>query len=118
MSALLEIAQDSTRFKDFTEKLVAQAREGGRRSKTGVVLRVLQALADYVAREQPDLLHRILNHIASALPRLTPDLVVTLLTVGVTQHTGAPHEGIDLPGEVRAIVGSGGGRVHRPIGVT
>ena len=39
------------RFKEFTEQLVTQAAEGGRRSKKGVVLRVLQALADFVARQ-------------------------------------------------------------------
>jgi hypothetical protein len=102
MSALFDIAQDSSRFKEFTEKLVTQAVEDGRRSKTGVVLRVLQALADYVARQHPNQLNRILNQITSTLPRLTPDLVVTMLTVGVTQGDGAPHEGIDLPGEIRA----------------
>jgi hypothetical protein len=107
MTSLLDIAQDPARFKDFTEKLVTQAAEGGRRSKKGVVLRVLQALADYVAREQPDQLNRILTHIASTLPRLTPDLVVTLLTVGVTQENGAPHEGIDLPSEVRSRLSDG-----------
>ncbi len=102
MQALLEIAEDPGRFKEFTEKLVTQAAEGGRRSKKGVVLRVLQALADFVARAYPEQLNRILNQITTALPRLTPDLVVTLLTVGVTEEEGTPHEGIDLPGEIRS----------------
>lgn len=102
MKALLDIAEDPGRFKEFTEKLVTQAAEGGRRSKKGVVLRVLQALADFVARTQPEQLNRILNQITSAMPRLTPDLVITLLTVGVTQEDGTAHEGIDLPGELRA----------------
>lgn len=102
MEALLDIAEDPGRFKEFTEKLVTQAAEGGRRSKKGVVLRVLQALADFVARTHPEQLNRILNQITSAVPRLTPDLVITLLTVGVTQEGGEPHEGIDLPGELRA----------------
>jgi hypothetical protein len=102
LNALLSIAEDPARFKEFTEKLVTQAAERGRRSKTGVVLRVLQALADFVARQHPEQLNRILNQITGALPRLTPDLVVTLLTVGVTQAEGTPHEGIDLPGEVRS----------------
>jgi hypothetical protein len=102
MQALLDIADDPGRFKEFTDKLVTQAAEGGRRSKKGVVLRVLQALADFVARAFPEQLNRILNQITTALPRLTPDLVVTLLTVGVTEEEGTRHEGIDLPGEVRS----------------
>ena len=84
MAALLDIAEDPGRFKEFTEQLVTQAAESGARGKKGVVLRVLQALADFVARTQPEQLDRILNQIASAMPRLTPDLVITLITTGVT----------------------------------
>ena len=100
MAALFEIADDPSRFKEFTEQLVAQASEGGMRGKKEVVLRVLQALADFVARQHPEQLDHILNQIAGVLPRLTPDLVVTLITTGVPMLDGRP--GIDLPGEVRA----------------
>jgi hypothetical protein len=100
MAALFDIAEDSGRFKEFTEQLVAKASEGGIRGKKDVVLRVLQALADFVAREHPPQLDTILNQIAGVLPRLTPDLVVTLITTGVPMVDGRP--GIDLPGEVRA----------------
>jgi hypothetical protein len=99
MVALFEIAGDSQRFKDFTEQLVARASENARRGTKDVVLRVLQALADFVARQHPEHLDQILTQIAGVLPRLTPELVVTLITTGVSTADG--QAGIDLAGEVR-----------------
>jgi hypothetical protein len=104
MGALLEIANDQGRFKEFTAQLVAQASEGGRRGKKEMVLRVLQALADFVARTDPAQLDRILRQIAGIVPQLTPDLVVTLITTGAPIPEGAAPAGIDLPGEVRARI--------------
>jgi hypothetical protein len=97
MAALLQIAQDLGRFKEFTEQLVAKS---GETANGGVVLRVLQALADYVARQHPETLNAILNQIAGVLPRLTPDLVISLITSAATTRDGAP--GIDLSGEVQS----------------
>ena len=56
------------------------------------MLRVLQALADFAARAHPEQLDRILNQIAGAVPRLTPDLVVTLITTGVPQARREPGD--------------------------
>jgi hypothetical protein len=100
LTALFDIAEDPARFKNFAEQLVTRASEAGVRGKKEVVLRVLQALADFAARTHPDQLDRILNQIAGAVPRLTPDLVVTLITTGVPAGP-AGTAGIDLPGEVR-----------------
>ena len=100
MTALLGIADDAAQFARFTEQLVTRATDGALRGSTGAVLRVLQALADFTARTHPEQLDRILNHVAGVVPRLTPDLVVTLITTGVPSGpSGAP--GIDLAGEVR-----------------
>ncbi|MBA3269041.1 MAG: HEAT repeat domain-containing protein [Acidobacteria bacterium] len=104
MGTLFDIAGDTTRFKEFTEQFVTKASEGGQRGKKEIVLRVLQALADFVARTQPDQLHRILGQIAGGVPQLTPDLVVTLITTGVPMGSSLQEPGIDLPGEVRARV--------------
>jgi hypothetical protein len=102
MAALYEVATDASRFRDFTEQLVAKASDGGRRGRREAVLRILQALADYVAREHPEQLDRILHQITGAVPRLTPDMLVTLITTGVPGSDGMPVTGIDLPGEIRA----------------
>lgn len=104
LAALMEISSDQSRFKDFTEQLVTRASEGGRRGKKEVVLKVLQALADYVARTNPDQLDRTLRQIAGVVPQLTPDLLVTLITTGVPVADGAERGGIDLPGEVRSRI--------------
>jgi hypothetical protein len=102
MSALFDIAADAGRFDDFTEQLVAKAAESSDAASKDVVPRVLQALANFVARQHPEHLDRILNRIAGVLPRLTPDLVMTLVTTGVRTIDG--QAGIDLPGEVRSRV--------------
>jgi hypothetical protein len=100
LEALLVIASDNTdRFKEFTEKLVTRSSEG--QGKRDAVLSVLQALANYVAQHHPEKLNAVLNQIASVIPRLTPDLVVTLITTGVPKADGAAP-GIDLPDEVRS----------------
>jgi hypothetical protein len=104
LEALFDIARDTNRFRDFAERLVAQASEGGRRGKKEMVLRMLQALADYVARTNPEQLDRIFRQIAGILPQLTPEMVVTLITTGVPLPEGARHEGVDLAGEVRARI--------------
>ena len=100
MAALFDISEDAGRFKEFTEQLVSKASEVGVSGKKEVVLRVLQALADFTARQHPERLNGVLNQIAGVLPRLTPDLVITLITTGVPLGDGQP--GIDLPGEVRS----------------
>lgn len=104
LQALLEISEDQSRFQEFTQQLVSRASEGGRRGKKEVVLKVLQALADYVARTNPDQLDRILRQIAGVVPQLTPDLVVTLITTGAPITDGGQQAGIDLPGEVRSRI--------------
>jgi hypothetical protein len=104
LQALVDISSDHSRFQEFTEQLVERASEGGRRGKKEVVLKVLQALADYVARTSPDQLDRILRQIAGVVPQLTPDLVVTLITTGVPLTEGGQRGGIDLPGEVRSRI--------------
>ena len=101
LKAVFEIAEDPTRFKRFTEELVTRASDGKLRGNKDVVLRVLQALVDFAAGAHPEQLDRVLSHIADAVPRLTPDLVVTLITTGVPKAPGSP-QGIDLAGEVRA----------------
>ena len=105
MAALLDIAGDTSRFRDFAERLVAQAEESGERVKKDLVLLIFQALADYVARTQPEQLDRVLNQIAGVIPKMTPEMVITLITTGVPDAGGSAAagdgNGIDLAGEIR-----------------
>lgn len=102
LGALFDIAVDGERFRSFTERLVARAAEGTLRGTKETILKLLQVLADYAAREHPEQLDRVLKNMADAVPRLTPDLVVTLITAGAPMGPG--YAGIDLPGEVRARI--------------
>jgi HEAT repeats len=97
LAALLEIAGDAGRFQEFTDQLVTKASEQG---KQEVVLRVLQALADFAATQHPEHLDRVLHQIAAVIPRLTPDIVLALVAPTAPEEAGA--QGIDLGGEVCA----------------
>jgi hypothetical protein len=97
LAALLEIAGDASRFQEFTEQLVAKASE---QDKQDVVLRLLQALADFAATEHPGQLDRVLHQIAAVVPRLTPDIVLAMVAPPATAE--GPRQGIDLGGEVCA----------------
>ena len=101
MAALLDIAGDTTRFRDFAERLVAQAEESGQRVKKDLVLLIFQALADFVARTRPEQLDRVLSQIAGVIPKMTPEMVITLITTGVPDAGGGEGGGIDLAGEIR-----------------
>lgn len=103
LKALFDIAGDLNRFKDFTSHLVSQA---GESHAAGAVLRVMQALADFVAREYPDELGRILDQIAAVVPQLTPDLVMTLVTAGVRSKEKTDTQGreVNLSSEVRSRI--------------
>ena len=50
--------------------------------------RLRAALADYVARTQPEALDRVLTQIAGVIPRMTPDMVITMITTGVPVTEG------------------------------
>jgi hypothetical protein len=97
LAALLEIAGDASRFQEFTDQLVAKATEQG---KQEVVLRLLQALADFAATQHTHHLDKVLHQIAAVVPRLTPDLVLALVTPPAAVDGTMP--GIDLGGEVCA----------------
>lgn len=99
LAALLEISQDLTRFASFTEELVAKASEGGKPEKQEVVLRILQALADFAARQHPEQLDRLLHQIAGVTSRLTPEIVLMLLGEDGPRD-GETGPGIDLATEI------------------
>lgn len=80
LAALYEIAHDQERFASFTEQLLAKSGERGRGHQHEVVVRVLQALVNFVADKHPEDLDRLLGRIASVTPLLTPDILIALLS--------------------------------------
>ncbi|MEW6320804.1 MAG: HEAT repeat domain-containing protein [Acidobacteriota bacterium] len=103
MAALADLAADATRLAELADRIVRSAEESGHGIRKQGVLRLLQSLADFVARHRPAELDRTLRSIAGTIPRLTPDLVVELITTGAPAGPGETP-GIDLPGEVRARI--------------
>lgn len=100
LAALFDIASDVARFTEFTDQLVTRATGPSQRGSAGGVLRVLQALADFTAKRHPEQLERVLEHIAAAAARLTPELLLDLIAPGAAED---PVEGgIDLAMAVRA----------------
>jgi hypothetical protein len=98
IATLVELMGDRARFEAFTERLVSRAAAGGAPQRDAVLV-LLQALVEFVARKSPDLLDRALDDITRIVPRLTPDLLITLLTTGAPS-SGAPPR-VDLPREIR-----------------
>jgi hypothetical protein len=97
LAALYEVAQDHQRFASFTEQLVAKAADNGRREQHAIVVRVLQALANFVAEHHPDELDGLLHGVAAVTPRLTPDILLSLLS-----PQGDGTAGVNLAAEVSA----------------
>ncbi|MCA1583335.1 MAG: hypothetical protein LC791_00700, partial [Acidobacteria bacterium] len=98
VAELLEIAIDPTKLAEFTERLVERAQEGVAGMRKDVVIRILQVLADFVAKSRPAQLDSVLHYLAGIIPRLTPEIVGPLIS---TPASGK-NIGIDLAGEVRA----------------
>ena len=95
LAALYEITQDHERFANFTEQLVAKTGESGRGEQHDVVVRVLQALANFVAERHPEDLEALFGRLAAVTPRLTPDVLLALLEPATGDRTG-----VDLAAEI------------------
>jgi hypothetical protein len=105
LSTLLEIARDPVKLAEFTERLQERSRADGidpeRHNKA--VLHVMHGLANYAARTAPQSLDAVLDNMAGAVARLTPDAVLALLT-DPPPRTAADGDApmIDLGGELHS----------------
>jgi hypothetical protein len=80
LRALAEIAKDATRLGDLVARLEEQSSGSlDGRGRAAAIARVLTALQRHVAKEQPASLDAVLNNMASAATRLSPDLLLELL---------------------------------------
>ena len=106
LDALLEIATDPTRMAAFIDNIVERAAgENGWLSKQQAQLsKLLQALAAYVSASDPSLLDRVLRNLAGSVPRMSPDVLSSLLNEPQTTGEDGQPEGIDLAGELVARV--------------
>jgi hypothetical protein len=81
ITALLEVAGDPERFGDFLSRLQDA---GGPETKVGAraaaLLRIIRGLVDQVTRHTPEGLDDMLRNVAQATSRLTPDMMLALLS--------------------------------------
>ena len=105
LAALLEIAGDPVRLAEFTERLQERARadDEHRDRHTKSVMQLLHGLANYAARTAPEQLDGVLQNLAGAAARLSPDMMLALITDPPPRST---RDGdlpmLDLGGELQA----------------
>jgi hypothetical protein len=95
LKILDEIASDPARLAEFYERTEGQSGTLSTRDRTEGLLRALQGVAGFVGRESPERLDGILDNMAGAVSRLSPDFVVDLLEVGrdpASQHASLLSE--------------------------
>jgi len=106
LEALLEIAAEPTRMAAFIDNIVERAAgENGWLSKQQAQLsKLLQSLASYVSASDPGLLDKVLRNLAGSVPRMSPEVLTSLLNQPQTTGADGQPEGIDLAGELVARV--------------
>lgn len=102
LSTLLEIANEPQRLAAFVDGLLERGeQEGGWLSKQRAQLaKLLQALAAFVTRSDPGQLDRVLRNVAGSVPRMSPDMVMSLLEEPQPVDDDGQPEGIDLAAEL------------------
>jgi hypothetical protein len=91
---LLEIAADPDRLADLAAQLNERAGESGSvRIQTEALLRLLRRIADGVIKHHPERLDAVLSNIASAAGRLSPELMLEVLT---HRYDKPPDEGVNV----------------------
>lgn len=114
LASLLEIARDPKRLGEFINRLQERARAVGLASdvQKQSLRRILEGLANYAAQINPDEFDAVMNNVAEGTTRLTPELLLGLLSspTPADPDGGAPETstadgdapGVDLGGELRA----------------
>jgi HEAT repeats len=81
IAALLEVAGDASRFGEFLSRLQDS---GGPETKVGAraaaLLRIIRGLVDHVTRNTPEGLDTMLRNVAQATSKLTPDMMLAMLS--------------------------------------
>jgi hypothetical protein len=97
MNALLEIAGDPQRLEELTRRLDEDAAEhGGVRVQAQALTRLLRYIARAALTGSPGMLEQVLGNAAAAAGRLSPDVMLELLT----QRYQSPGGEMDVVGEI------------------
>ncbi len=90
-----EIASDPARLAEFYERTEGQSDTASTRDRTEGLLRALEGVAGFVKREHAERLDAVLDNMAGAVSRLSPDFVMDLLEAGrdpASQHASLVGE--------------------------
>ncbi len=104
LDALLEIASDPARLAAFIDRIVERAAEepGWLSKQQAQLAKLLRALASYVAQADPSQCDRVLRNLAASVPRMSPELLVSVLEEPQATDADGHPDGIDLAGELVA----------------
>lgn len=106
LATLLEIATEPQRLATLIDSIVERGEREGHwvGAHKAQLAKLLQALAAFISRSDPGQLDRVLRNIANSVPRMTPDLVMSLLEEPQPFNEEGQPEGIDLAAELRERV--------------
>ncbi len=104
--ALLEIASEPDRLAAFIDKVVERAAEeqGWLSRQQAQLAKLLHALASYVAKAEPSQRDKVLSNLAASVPRMSPELLTSVLDEPRALDADGQPDGIDLAGELVARI--------------
>lgn len=90
--ALLEVASDSDRLEELILAVDASASQGGRGigQRAAALVHLLQGIIETVSSKAPDQLEPAIQNLASAIGRLSPEMLVSLLSQRRGARGGMP----------------------------
>ena len=107
----VELAGDSTKLTDLIGALDARAVESGAGVgvRTAALMALLQGIVDAVKQSDPERLEPVLQNIAAAAGRLSPDMLASMLSreTGGAAGTGETGAGLGLAGAVASRMSDG-----------
>ena len=93
---LLEIAGDPARLGELASRIDEGAADGGVRGQAQALIRLLRLMARAVLDTDPGRLDSVMSNAASAASRLSPEVMLELLT----QRYQTPQGGVDVVGQM------------------
>ena len=105
MDTLIAMADDPAQLAQFAQKLQDEVKALGDdpSQQRKALLDMMHGLARHASAHAPDKLETVLEHITDAVTRLSPEMLLALMTEPAPGPTpSAPDVTIDLPGEVKA----------------
>ncbi|MDO8680922.1 MAG: HEAT repeat domain-containing protein [Acidobacteriota bacterium] len=106
MASMLALADDPEKLAQFAEKLQAAGRASGDDSiqQRKTLLELMHGLANYAADRKPDEFDAVLNNMAGAAARMSPDMLLSLMTdpPPLASGGGGGTKRMDLAGELQS----------------